>query len=224
MNFQINFKVNPTIFLKDPESSEVGKIIVKESINLINQLGFEHFTFKKLAVEIHTTEATIYRYFLNKYNVLLYILNWYWCYMEFQLSIKLNNVHNEKEKLEIALDLLTSPLNDFDGLNNYNKEALHEIVIAESSKTYLVKDVSEINKNQVFKPYKDLCASLANIIGENNSTYKYPKSLATTIIETAHQQQFFSKNLKRLTDVTEHENVNFSKVYIRDLVFKLLNL
>ena len=28
MNYQINFKVNPKIYLKDPESSEIGKEII----------------------------------------------------------------------------------------------------------------------------------------------------------------------------------------------------
>ncbi|MCX8472301.1 MAG: TetR/AcrR family transcriptional regulator, partial [Sediminibacterium sp.] len=218
------FKVNPKIYLKDPESSESGKEIIKHSIDLINKLGYEHFTFKKLADNINTTEATIYRYFINKYSLLLYILNWYWCYMEFLLSIKLINVLDKKEKLIIAIDLLTSPLYDLEGLNNYSKEALNEIVITESCKTYLIKEVSEINKNQVFKPYKDLCASIALIISENNETYKYPKSLATTIIESSHQQQFFSKNLIRLTDVSDRESTNFTKNYIQDFVFKILNI
>ena len=59
MEFQLKFKVNQSLFLKDPEGSTIGKAIVAKSIDLIYNIGFEQFTFKKLAQEINTTEATI---------------------------------------------------------------------------------------------------------------------------------------------------------------------
>lgn len=142
MQFQANFKVNENIYLKDPESSEVGKQIIRYSIDLIYSLGFEQFTFKKLAAEIGTTEATIYRYFENKHRLLLYILNWYWSYMEFLLMFKLQNIVSKKERLKIVVDLLTNELPDSSGLNEYNKKTLNQIVISESNKVYLVKEVS----------------------------------------------------------------------------------
>ena len=101
MDFQLLFKVNDKIFLRDPESSEVGKQIVKKAIDLIYELGFEQFTFKKLATEINSTEATVYRYFENKHRLLLYILNWYWSYMEYLVVFRLQNIHNKKEKLKL---------------------------------------------------------------------------------------------------------------------------
>lgn len=222
MDFQVNFKVNANIFLKDPDTSEVGKQIIKHAIDLICQLGFEHFTFKKLAAEIGTTEATIYRYFENKHRLLLYILNWYWCYMEFLLMFRLQNVNSKKERLRIVVDLLTHELPESTGLNDYNKKSLNQIVIVESSKVYLVKDVSEINKNEVFKPYKDLCLKISEVIREYNPKYKYARSLSTTIIETAHQQQFFSANLPRLTDNPDRNNTSFTSQFIEDLLFKVL--
>src|SRR5688572_21542181 len=132
MDFQLTFKVNDKIYLRNPESSEIGKQMVKKAIDLIYDLGFEQFTFKKLAVEINSTEATIYRYFENKHRLLLYILNWYWCYMEFLVNFKLENVTDKKDQLKIVIHLLTHELassaNDFD----YNKKYLNQIVIAES--------------------------------------------------------------------------------------------
>ena len=89
MQFQVKFDINEKVYLRNPESSEVGKLMVKKAIDLIYVLGFEQFTFKKLAAEINSTEATIYRYFENKHRLLLYILNWYWCYMEFLVTLKL---------------------------------------------------------------------------------------------------------------------------------------
>ena len=160
MEFQVKFDINDRIYLRNPESSEVGKLMVKKSIDLIYELGFEHFTFKKLALEINSTEATIYRYFENKHRLLLYILNWYWSYMEFLLTIKLENVSNKKDRLRIIVHLLTHDLGESQNQFDYNKRFLNQIVISESSKTYLVKEIAEINKNESFKPYKDLCSKI----------------------------------------------------------------
>ena len=222
MDFQIKFEINNKIYIKNPESSEIGKLIVKKAIDLIYELGFEHFTFKKLALEISSTEATIYRYFENKHRLLLYILNWYWCYMEFLLSIKLENISNKKERLLIVVRLLTTDFAESTNQLDYNKKFLNQIVITESSKVYLVKEVAEINKNEVFKPYKDLCSRIANIISEYNVSYKYPRSLSTTIIETSHYQQFFSVNLPKLTDVDSKENKEYTSHFLEDFLFKVL--
>jgi AcrR family transcriptional regulator len=43
---------------------------VKNGLILINKIGFEEFTFKKLSIEISTTEASIYRYFENKHQII----------------------------------------------------------------------------------------------------------------------------------------------------------
>lgn len=222
MDFQVKFDINERIFLRNPESSEVGKLMVKKAIDLIQELGFEQFTFKKLALEINSTEATIYRYFENKHRLLLYILNWYWSYMEFLLTMKLENVTNPKERLKIIVYLLTHELSESSSQFDYNKKFLNQIVIAESSKVYLVKEVAEINKNEVFKPYKDLCAKIAEVISEFNPKYKYPRSLSTTLIETSHHQQYFSINLPKLTDVSSRSNSEFTSQFLEDLLFKVL--
>ena len=223
MEFQVKFDINEKIFLRNPESSEVGKLMVKKSIDLIYDLGFEHFTFKKLAIEISSTEATIYRYFENKHRLLLYILNWYWSYMEFLVTFKLENVTDKKDRLKIIVNLLTHEFAESTNQFDYNKKLLNEIVIAESSKVYLVKEVSEINKNEVFKPYKDLCGKIAEVISEYNPTYKYPRSLSTTLIETSHIQQYFSVNLPKLTDISSKSNSEFTSQFIEDFLFKILS-
>ncbi len=222
MDFHVTFKVNEKIYLRDPESSELGKQIVKNAIDLIYELGFEHFTFKKLAVEMKTTEATIYRYFENKHRLLLYILNWYWSYMEFLVLFQLQNVNDTKAKLKAIIQLLTHELPESVGKLDYNKKFLNQIVITESSKVYLVKEVSEINKNEVFKPYKDLCAKIGEVISAYNSNYQYPKSLSSTLIETAHHQQFFSDFLPKLTDINTENSKEFTTNYLEDLLFKVL--
>jgi len=107
MSYSIHFKLNDALYLKDPESSNLGKQIVRTSIELIFSLGFETFTFKKLAIEVGTTEATVYRYFENKHRLLLYIINWYWKYLDFQLFLHLKNITDKKKKLELAKQSLS---------------------------------------------------------------------------------------------------------------------
>ena len=86
----------------------------------------------------------------------------------------------------------------------------------------MIKEVAEINKDEVFKPYKDLCAQISEVIKEYNPGYKYPKSLSTTLIEASHQQQFFSINLPRLTDNRSKNNAEFTSQFIQDMLFRVL--
>jgi hypothetical protein len=129
---------------------------------------------------------------------------------------------NPKAKLEKLIELLTHTLPDSAGQNEYNKNYLHQIVITESSKVYLVKEVKEINENEVFKPYKDLCGRISDLITAYNSNYPYPHSLSSTLIETAHSQLFFSKHLPKLTDAGKKNQVGFVEAFLKDLLFKSL--
>lgn len=223
MDFQVSFKVNENIFLRNPEQSELGRQIIKHAIDLIYNVGFEHFTFKKLALDMQTTEASVYRYFENKHRLLLYILNWYWSYMEFLVMFKLQNIQDNKIKLKTIIELLTNELPDRSGQLEYNKTYLHHIVITESSKVYLVKEVKAINENEVFKPYKDLCSKIAEIIIAYNPSYKYPRSLSSTLIETSHNQQFFCQYLPKLTDINQQSSSQYTTAYLEDMLFKALD-
>ena len=222
MDFQLSFKVNEHIYLRDPESSELGKQIVKNAIDLIYELGFEHFTFKKLAAKMSTTEASIYRYFENKHRLLLYILNWYWSYMEFLVDFTIQNIQDPKEKLTKIITLFTQNLPESVGQLDYNKSYLNQIVLSESSKVYLIKEVKEINSFQVFKPYKDLCNKISEVMLSFNPSYAFSISLSSTLIETAHSQQYFSKNLPRLTDVSNEKEEEFVFNFLSQLVFSAL--
>ena len=142
--------------------------------------------------------------------------------MEFLLVFKLQNVTDTKAKLETVVELLSNDLSESSGQFDYNKKYLNQIVISESSKAYLVKDVKEINKDEVFKPYKDLCSKIANIITDYDPTYKFPRSLSSTLIETSHTHQFFSNFLPKLTDSENVKDENFTYKFLYDLVFKVL--
>ena len=224
MELKLSLRLNEKLFLRDPESSDLGRRILKYGIEMIHQLGFEAFTFKKLAEEIHTTEASIYRYFENKHRLLLYIITWYWSYLEYQVVFNINNLVDADTKIRRVLDLLTHELDDSLGTVDFDKKALYNIVISESNKTYLSKNVDENNSAHLFKPYKDLCARIAALFLLYNPNYPYTRSLASTVIEAAHFQYFFSQHLPRLTDVKSKDDNYTIQAFLEQMVFAALRL
>jgi AcrR family transcriptional regulator len=222
MQFMIRIQPGNGLVLRDPEDTQLGRNIVRRGLSLMYRLGFEHFTFKKLAEEIGTTEASIYRYFENKHRLLLYILNWYWNFLEYLVVFSLQNMDDPEQKIRRVIELLVRELPDGMDNSGLDKKALFEIVIAESSKVYLNREVEEINQHQLFKPYKDLCARIANLFREYNPAYAYPRSLASTVVEMAHFQYFFMVHLPRLTDFEEHPQTDSILRYLDHLVFSAI--
>lgn len=216
---QIQIQMNEGLFLRNPESSELGKKILKHGVQLIHKNGLEAFTFKKLAEDIGTTEAGIYRYFENKHKLLLYLTSWYWGWLEFQIRFHTNNIEKPVVKLKRVIKLLASAVADDEQTNYIDESLLHKIIISEGSKAYLTKQVGADNKQQFFKPYKDLCATIGGIIKECRPKYKYPKSLASTIVEMAHFQIFFMNNLPSLTDFGSSKQEEDVISFLTDLVF-----
>lgn len=222
MEIELQIKMNEKLFLKNPEQSELGRKIIMHSILLIHRNGFEAFTFKKLAEEIGTTEAGVYRYFENKHRLLIYIVAWYWTWLQYQVIYQTNNITDPVVKLRMIIRLLATAVEDDLSTSYVDESLLHQIVITEGSKTYLTKRVSEDNKDKLFKPYKDLCAHIAEIILEFNPNYRYPKSLASTIIEMAHLQNFFKDYLPSLTDFGENKDESNTVSFLEDMLFRVL--
>ena len=223
MKLQIQIKMNENLYLRNPEQTELGKNIIKHGIQLIHKMGFESFTFKKLAEDIGTTEAGVYRYFENKHRLLLYFVTWYWSYLEYNVVFNINNMTNPEEKIRRVLDLLTHELDDSLGTVDFDKKALYNIVINESNKVYLSKDVDENNSAQLFKPYKDLCARIADLFSAYNPNYSYAHSLASTVIEAAHFQYFFAQHLPRLTNVKSKDDTSTIIEFLEQMVFAVLS-
>lgn len=219
MKLQLQIKMNEKLFLRNPEQTELGKKIILHSIQLIHKNGFESFTFKKLAEDIGTTEAGIYRYFENKHRLLIYITAWYWSWLEYRVAVNTNNIKDPVVKLKRVIKLLATTVEDDIKTSYVDESILHQIIIAEGTKAYLTKHVSEDNKDQLFKPYKDLCAIIGDIIIECNPKYKYARSLSSTIIEIVHFQNFFMNNLPSLTDFGRDKDESKIVAFLKDLVF-----
>lgn len=203
---KVTILVNEATYLKDPESSQLGRRIITGSIDLMDELGFECFTFRKLAEKIGSTEASIYRYFENKHKLLLYLTCWYWGWMEYRLVFGLANIPSPHEKLERAIRLITEAIEEDSDYNHINEVKLNRIIIAESSKVYLTREVDEENKHGVFAGYKQIVKRISEVILEINPEYPYPRILVSSIIEGAHHERFFTEHLPRLTDINPHED------------------
>lgn len=196
----IEICVNPSIYLKDPGSSDLGNRIIKGSIGLIFEIGFESFTFRKLAKAISSTEASVYRYFESKHKLLLYLTSWYWSWLEYRLVFLVTNVENPIIRLERAIILVSKQIEEDGNFEHINEIKLHQIVISESSKVYLTREVDEDNKLGYFSGYKQLVERISSIILEIKPDYKYPHMLVSTVIEGIHHQRYFAEHLPRLTD------------------------
>jgi AcrR family transcriptional regulator len=222
MELSLKIKMNDKLFLRDPEETELGRKIISSGILLIHKIGFEAFTFKKLASEIDTTEAGIYRYFENKHRLLIYIVDWYWSWQEYRLIFLTNNIKSPEAKIKKTIQILSAQVEDDITTEHINEKILNEIVMAEGAKSFLTKHVTEDNKAKLFKPYKDLCTRVAGFLKEYNARYKYPHSLASTIVEMTHSQKFYMQNLPSLTDFGVSKDEKKLVLFIEDLVFSCI--
>ncbi len=218
-NFKIS--VEESIYSKDPESSELGKRIVKYSIELIDKIGFDAFTFKKLGIEIGSNESSIYRYFDNKHKLLIYLTSWYWAWLEYQLVIETHSITNPKTKLKRAIEIVTKSIKEDSKFTHINEVILNRIIIEENSKSFLTKEVDKENQEGYFKVYKRLVKRIKDMILQVDSDYIYATSLASTIIETALYQHFLKRHFTSITDCKGNKTPT---QFINDLVFRTLNV
>lgn len=205
-NLQIHIEVNPNLYLKNPDSSDLGHKIVSNSIEMINELGFEAFTFKKLGEKIESPESSIYRYFENKHTLLIYLVSWYWSWIEYRLVFATANISSSIEKLKNAIKILTQPILIDQSVSYIDEALLSKIIITESVKAYHTKDVDDENKKGFFRTYKQVVQRVSDIVLEVNKKFKFPHMLISTVIEGAHQQKYFAEHLPALTDVSQGED------------------
>ncbi len=216
----ITITVNPKLYVKNPETSDLGKKIIQKSILLMDEIGFENFTFKKLGEQIGSNESSIYRYFESKHKLLLYLSSWYWGWLEYRMVISITNINDPMEKLKRAIGIVTEKIEDDSATLHINEAILNKIIIAEFTKTLLTKEVDEENKEGFFLVYKRVINRIIEIIQEVNPEYAFAKSLASSIVEGSLHQYFLKDHLKTITDCNENNSPN--QFYI-DLVQKILS-
>lgn len=216
----IKITVPDKIYIKDPETSELGKKIIEHGILLINEIGFESFTFKKLGLKIGSNESSIYRYFESKHKFLLYLTSWYWAWLEYKLVMETYSIFDNHEKLEKAITIITGVVEEDSNFSHINETLLNKIIINESSKSYLTKEVHDENKNGYFEIYKRLIYRLEQMILEVKPSYPYAMSLASLVVEGSLHQHFLNEYFPSITNCDEQKTpTNF----FIELVLKTIN-
>ena len=196
----VRIMVHEGVYKKDPETSDLGKNIVGKSIELIDSIGFDAFTFKKVGEQIGSNESSIYRYFDNKHMLLLYLASWYWGWKEYTLAFQTASISDSSQKLIKAIEILSDTGNQDDTFSHINEVALHRIIINEYSKSYLTKNVDVENEEGYFKVYKRLVMRLNDMILSINPEYNFPLSLSSTILEGIFHQQFLKDHFPTITN------------------------
>ena len=206
------------IALRNPQATQLGHRIIEGSILLINELGFEQFTFKKLALSIGTTEASVYRYFASKQKLLLYLINWYWGRLECRLLLQTQG-GNPKERLTKALELLLVP--QASSLSFTNEKRLQRIVIHEASKVFLTKAVDADHQTGFHRIYSQIVHYISDLVRAYHPKCKYPEMLVSTLLEGSLQQRFFGQHLPEVTNASEQEDA--VAVFYTQLFFSYLD-
>ena len=215
----VKITINEKLYVKDPETSELGRNILKNSILLIDEIGFEAFTFKKLGEKIQSNESSIYRYFENKHKLLVYLSSWYWSWIEYNLVFATHNITNPEEKLAISIKIITQNIVADKNTPHIDESILNRIIISDFSKTLLTKDVDEENKEGFFLVYKRLIYRLTETISLVNPNYPYAKSLASSVVQGALHQHYLKDHFKTITNLSEKDCL--SDFYI-DMIKKTL--
>jgi len=193
------FKLNDKLYLRDPQHTLLGQNIIQKSIEMIDQMGFEQFTFKKLAEQIDSTEASVYRYFENKHHLLLYLISWYWNWMEYRVEVRTSGLRDPLERLRICLRILAEEKKFDPTFEFVNEASLSRIVISELDKAYLTKEVDDLNKEGLYGGFKSFCKKVGAIAQEVCPSYPFTSSLISSIALIANHQVFFSNHLPSLS-------------------------
>jgi hypothetical protein len=200
---QMVLQLNEQLYVKDPSSSAIGREIIRESVKLISTEGLDSFTFKKLATVLKSTETTIYRYFKNKHQLMMYLSSWYWSILEWKVVFATANIKDGKMELEKVAEVLTSTFNNESTASLVDEVLLQEIVCEESMKLFSKNWESVAEKKGYYSAYTSLCNRISQIILKADKNYKFPAALASTMIEASQRQFYFTRHLNSLTDVNK---------------------
>ncbi len=215
----LKIKVNDKTYIKNPETSELGRRIIEHSIVLIDDIGFDAFNFRKLGVIIASNESSIYRYFENKHKLLLYLTSWYWAWMEYQIVVQTFSISDANKKLEKIISIITAKTKSDSNFSHVNEKLLNKIVINEYSKSFLTKEVDIENKQGYFSIYKRLITRIKNVIITINKNYQFPASLASTLVVGSLHQHFLADHFPTITDCGKQ---NSPTEFYKDLIFKAI--
>ncbi len=219
---RIKLEVDARLYVKDPTSSELGERIVEHGILMMDEMGLEDFTFRKLAQRIGTTEASVYRYFSSKQRLLLYLTAWYWNWVEYRLRLATASVAQPEERLRLAIRELTRPIVKDESTPRIDEAALYRVVVTESAKAYMHAAAEIEGREGFYRAYQRFVRTVAQMIRDINPDYPHPIALVSTVLESGHMQKYFTEHLPFLTDLRPEESHRETTTFLTNLVFKAI--
>jgi hypothetical protein len=140
--------------------------------------------------------------------------------MQYSLAFGTANLPTPEARLARAIEIITG---SFQQLKNppFDLERLERVIISESSKAYLTKEVDEENKDGLFVQFKSLCSWLAALIKEYDPNFPHANSLASLLFSSHLDQRYFAKHLPSLSNIGhEHE---LQTVFYKKLMFSTID-
>lgn len=197
----LRLEPDAALYVKDPQRSETGQNLLRCGARLIAAGGMEAFTLKKLSLEAGCTEATVYRYFHNKHQLLLYLMNLYWGWLLYHAELETNNLEDPHTKLKRIVRLLSGPLTSMPDTGFASD--LFALALNEGVKTHLNNATGSEWQQGLFEAYARFAAHVASCLRECAPDYAYPMAWSATFIDAAMQQQFFHRHLPHFTELAE---------------------
>jgi AcrR family transcriptional regulator len=213
-NAHIHLKPDPVLHLRDPEGTRLGQAILSEGLVLMNELGLEAFTFKKLAARIDSTEVSLYKYFPNKQRLLQYYFQLYWLWLRQVCGRHAERSVDPLGTVRSVVDALCGVWPKDVPTAQLDPHALRLLVIEEGMKSYLHKNVDADNARRLFLPYKALSAFIAECLVAYRKDVPMPRSFATTIIEMAHSLPFAMEHLPSLTELSNKKDLKHLSAHL----------
>ncbi len=200
LTLPLKITVDEHLFIKDPADTAVGGKLLHCALELIGEDGFENFTFRRLANEAGTTEATVYRYFENKQMLFSYLVAWYWNSLHLQVLIRTRSIRNAEKKIDEIIRLLIQPVAIPGDLYSGREQKLFRIVVHESPRIFAFKtdSTAEVGKARLHA-YQRFINVFAAAIQEFRPAYPYPNMLAVAAAESAHLQLLIAEATPELT-------------------------
>jgi AcrR family transcriptional regulator len=224
MSTIIQIRISDALYLRDPEETALGRKIIGQGILLIDQLGFHDFTFKKLASEIKSTEASIYRYFKSKRQLLHYLIAWYWAWLEYRMQGTVSTLSNKQERVLSVIKILTESIIFDPRIPHIDERVLYRIIIKESDRSIFAEQAREGDQKIPLATFSALISFIARLLKEYAPNFQYPFALAHSLLITAQRQRYYSEYFPGVTELKEKKNeaLELAK-FLKLMVFSMLD-
>ena len=194
MSVSLSIRVPKELYIKDPETTDLGKMIVSRSIPLMLELGFDKFTFKKLGAQIKSPEASVYRYFSSKHQLLNYLTAWYWNWLTYLLLDRTRPITDPKKRLKAALTVLLDAGKMDISIPHVDESLLHKVILREGAKAESDGEEKGSMREVLVAGHEIFCEEFAKVIRAYKKSYPHPKALVVSLTVVAHRLIFMAEN------------------------------